>query len=134
MVAANAAGNALHFVALPTVGEAANELSVLSALPSIAGYERGDIINVGGELYELKQHSDDANVYRGQISGDGPSGAHYQGDATFEWEGQPPYNIRVNLPKSILGGTPPMNLYVEVTISDGETTETQLGRAPAQDT
>ena len=78
-------------------------------LPDTTGYSIGDIINVKGELYELVAGDQQRNVYRGVVE---DLTGNLVGDATFQWEETPP-NIRVNLSRAVLGGSPPARIFIE---------------------
>ena len=109
-------------------GGTSNELSVLSALPSVTGYSVGDIINVNGELQELAAGTTDRHLYRGTVA---DRTGNYIGDDFFEWE-EDPANIRAHLSKAVLGATPPDRVFIEVTAktTNGSTlyAETYLDR------
>ena len=98
-------------------------------LPDTTGYSIGDIINVKGELYELVAGDQQRNVYRGVIEDRAGS---LLGDDTFEWETSPA-NIRVNLSRAVLGGSPPARIFIEFH-SGNVYAETGIVRASGSDT
>ena len=111
--------------------KAADELEALAALPAVANYSLGDIVNVSGVLYELVASTLDPHVHRGTV---GDRAGNLIGDDTFEWEGVSPFNIRAALSKAVLGASPPSSLYVEFHSSDGQYAETKMDRASGSDT
>lgn len=120
-------GNSLAFEPEAT-GGAGNKLSVLSALPAVAGYSLRDIINVSGELFELVASATAQNVISGLNSG-APSG--YTGDTTFQWD-ETSQNIRLYIPRAWISSAPSF-LYVVVQTDTGLYDKTVLGRAQADD-
>ena len=60
--------------------EAGRVLEVLASLPAVTGYSVGDIINGGGDLYELVADSDEANVITGTSA---LHNVNFYGDTTF---------------------------------------------------
>ena len=98
-------------------------------LPDTTGYSIGDIINVKGELYELVAGDQQRNVYRGVIE---DRTGNLLGDDTFEWETSPA-NIRVNLSRAVLGGSPPARIFIEFH-SGNVYAETGIVRASGSDT
>ena len=98
-------------------------------LPDTTGYSIGDIINVKGELYELVAGDQQRNVYRGVIE---DRAGNLLGDDTFEWETSPA-NIRVNLSRAVLGGSPPARIFIEFH-SGNVYAETGIVRASGSDT
>ena len=98
-------------------------------LPDTTGYSIGDIINVKGELYELVAGDQARNVYRGVVE---DLAGNLVGDATFQWEETPP-NIRVNLSRAVLGGSPPARIFIEFH-SGNIYAETGIVRASGSDT
>ena len=104
-------------------------LKSLAALPAVATRQVGDIVNVGGALYELVAGTVDPHVYRGVLedrTGD------FVGDDVFNWDDATDA-INANLSKAVLGGSPPATLWVEVH-SGGYYAETELSRASGSDT
>ena len=98
-------------------------------LPDTTGYSIGDIINVKGELYELVAGDQQRNVYRGVVE---DLTGNLVGDSTFQWEETPP-NIRVNLSRAVLGGSPPARIFIEFH-SGNIYAETGIVRASGSDT
>ena len=102
------------------------EIKSVSALPAIAGYSLGDIINVNGVLQELVAGATDPHVHRGIVE---DRSGNFVGDNTFQWE-ESPANINAFLSKAVIGASPPANITVEVIVtgSHGLYSETQLSR------
>ena len=112
----------------------ADALSHVNVLPSIAGFDVGDIINFNGELYELVASTEDANVLRGTLFARTGNyfGTAATGDVDFEFEGVSPFNTRLRIRRTDLP-SPPTNLYIRITLSSGQTADIQMGRAPGSD-
>ena len=126
------ASGALSLLSLAGVVPA---LSTVASLPAITGFTVGDIINVGGELYELVANTDDANILRGTIFQRTGNywGSAATGEVDFEFTGVSPYNIRLNIIKTDLP-SPPHFLYIRITMSSGQTADVNMGRSSASDT
>ena len=107
-----------------------SELEPLAALPAIAGYDVGAIINVSGTLYELVSSTAETNVYNGIIA---DLAGNFIGTDIFSWE-DTPTNVRAALSKAVLGSSPPATLYIEVHTEAGLYAETELARAAGSDT
>ena len=106
------------------------------AIPGIAGYTVGDLVNVDGELYELVEGTD--NLSLNQIAGlAGTPLANYQGDAVFQWNTQAnPGNIRLYIPRGWYVGTDqtiPATLYGELETDNGSFNEIVLARSSGDD-
>lgn len=116
---------------MPEPGGDAHTLEVQAALPAVAGYSVGDVINVSGTLYELVGDGSEGNTWTGPI---GPVGTMY-GQARFNWGVTDPQNIRAYLPNPLPGGVaPPNDLWLRVVLSSGETQSVlRMSRAPADD-
>ncbi len=84
-------------------------LEVRATPPPAADYSRGDVIDVGGALYELVADDADASVVSGAAAA--TSGV-YVGGPLFEWSPTASGHalIRALLPKSALGAPPPAGL------------------------
>ena len=96
-----------------TAADAA-ELDSIDALPAVADYEVGDIVNVQGVLWKLAAGTDDPHVYHGYLT-DGTSAADtpdagYIGDTTFSFDADPPGNIRLYVPTALATDA---NMYLE---------------------
>ena len=126
------ASGALSLLSLAGVVAA---LSTVASLPAITGFTVGDIINVGGELYELVANTDDANVLRGTIFQRMGNywGSAATGEVDFEFTGVSPYNTRLNIIKTDLPSSP-TNLYIKITMSSGQVADIVMGRSSASDT
>ena len=129
------ASGALSLLSPHSPGRWQRELSTAASLPAITGFTVGDIINVGGELYELVANTDDANVLRGTIFQRTGNywGSAATGEVDFEFTGVSPYNIRLNIIKTDLPSLPTY-LYIKITMSSGQVAEIQMGRSSASDT
>ena len=88
---------------------AADKLTALSALPATAGYEVGDVIDVGGVLWRLVAATHPRNEHDGVTQ---QRAGSLIGDDVFEWEGSPP-NVHLEVPVSVVGANPPQTLYVQ---------------------
>ena len=95
---------------IPDEQSSSTELDAVSSLPDVTNYSVGTIINFNGDLYEAVAGTVDRHIYRGTIADRSGS---FVGDDVFEWE-ESPGNIHVNLPKSVLGSSPPNRLFIEV--------------------
>ena len=107
---------------------AANKIASLAAIPAIAGYSVGELVNVSGILWELVANTDEPNVYRTTIQ---QLAGGYIGDANFNWDDG--VNIRAYLLKSVLGQTPPNQLDIRVRTPAGLYSESSVSRAQADD-
>ena len=135
----------------PAPAGAANVLEVRT-VPSTAGFNHGDVINVAGELLVLVDDDTDANVLRGvgaagsddyrgvnAVSGGANNYGSwadpaYQGEVswyTVGGGGSPSWRIR--LPDGPLGGSPPATIYAQVVAADGQTTDVEADRDAARD-
>ena len=103
-----------------------SELHPLSTAPPAAGHQVGDIVNVGGDLYEVRASTDDPSVLRG-VSGADPTDTDYVGvrrvdgaadvgsfadpalRAEFEWlpSADSDYLQRVRLERRLFAAAPP---------------------------
>ena len=105
-----------------------------STTPAITGYDVGDIINVDGDLYELVDDADEANVHRGVAA---QRGANYVGDDLFEWA-PTAENIalmRALLPRSAVGAHPPATIFFRFIAANGyELRNIQINENGARDT
>ena len=122
--------DATNFVDSAAEAGAASELSVLAAVPGIADYSVGDIINVLGVLRVLVAPTDEGNMLRGEAAQSGANRAlilgaswsdpTYDGYADWSLEGDtnPGRNeIRIAIPKSrttTVEANTPATLYVRL--------------------
>ena len=123
-------GNSLRFsppLAMPD--DANTELSVLTAIPAVAGYAIGDIVNVNGELYELVAGGDAQNEISGLNAG-APSG--YTGSTVFQWD-ETSKNIRLYIPQTWITTPAPAILYATVNDDKGLHSFTTLARSSGDD-
>ena len=129
------ASGALSLLSPHSPGRWQRELSTAASLPAITGFTVGDIINVGGELYELVANTDDANILRGTIFKRTGNywGSAATGEVDFEFSGVSPYNIRLNIIKTNLPSLPTY-LYIKITMSSGQVADIVMGRSSASDT
>lgn len=110
-----------------------HELESLAALPAIAGYAVGNIVDVGGELYVLVDETEDSNVHRGTVAA---QGANYLGDDTFQWAptAESIALQRLFIPKTI-GAAPAGPIYFRFVGENGYVIqEVPLNRAAGSDT
>ena len=110
---------------------AGETLVVQASLPSITGFSIGDIINGGGDLYELVADSDEANVITGTSA---LHNVNFYGDTTFEWQAVDPFNMRLNLSKTGVGTSPPARIYGQFSTASGVNAIISLARASGGDT
>ena len=71
------------------------------------------------------------NKYHGIIA---DRGGNYYGDDNFNWETEPPYNIRALFDKDALGTSPPSIIYARITTSEGGGDDIELARSAGRDT
>ena len=71
----------------------------------------------------------DPHIYRGVVA---DRTGNFFGDNVVEWESVSPNNIRINLSKAVLGGSPPASLYIEFN-SGRRFFETKVDRASGSD-
>ena len=127
----------------------ASRVTALSALPAVGSADNGDIVNVGGILWERVEASDSGHTLRltagtsgnyigaqtiGSAADYGSIDGGYKG--TVEWapsaEGVRLQGIRLD--GDVLGqGAPPANLYARFTADSGEVIEAVLPRVPGYD-
>ena len=127
----NASGTALEYAAAAAAG-ANDELTTRASLPATGGFSDGDLINVGGALYELVADTEDPNIYRGVIAANAAGDTGYYGDMTFRFQPTSPFNMRASFSKTGLV-TAPANLYVKYH-SGSEYADIVLNRASGRDT
>ena len=78
-------------------------------LPDVTEYALGDIIAHADSTWVLVAGTVDTHVHHGTISA---LASGWYGDDTFSWR-QGPTGIRAFLPRSVIGTSPPANLYIE---------------------
>ena len=106
----DSAGEALENTDPPS-GGGSDELSVRAALPPVAGFSLGDVVNVGGVLWRLAAGTEDPHVYHGTVE---DLAGNLVGDATFSAETRPS-NVRFNPLAGDIGlNAPTSPLYIEV--------------------
>ena len=91
-------------------------LDVRASLPAITGFDVGDIVNAGGDLYELVDDADENNTITGTSA---LHDTNYYGDSTFSWQAVDPFNMRLNLSKAGVGSSPPARIYGQFTSTAG---------------
>ena len=103
------------------------EVSHLDALPAIAGYSLGALVNYKGVLFELVRGSDDTSTIHGVI--ESLTGG-FTGAPNFKFTSTA---IEVQLPFDVVGSAPPTTVFVEFDDSkSGVHVETLLTRRPGQ--
>ena len=139
VLAVAADGNSLRFVPQASGGGgggSSDELSSRAALPAVAGFSAGDIVNRGGDLYELLASTDATNELAEAFAPVGTVGlpANYVGSPAFHWDADPPGNVRAYLSKAVLGMNPPATIYAHVQAQSGINDDTKLTRSSGSDT
>lgn len=109
----------------------AQRIASLSAIPDPDGYHAGEMVDVGGVLYDLVDDAAESNVHRGVI---GQLDGSYIGDGTFSFDDSSPQNQRAELPKAALGAQPPAYLAGEVRTAGGIYSQIGLARSAGSDT
>ena len=109
-------------------GGGSARLTAIAAVPAIAGYAAGDLVDVAGELYELVDDADESNVargtaaagagsYTGVVSTGGAGDYGSWSDPAYRgaWEWAPSAEgvalQRALLPRGAVGASPPATLY-----------------------
>ena len=142
-------------VEIPGSAGSGSVLSPEAAVPAAAGHTIGEIINVGGDLYELETETDHNRLHGTaaatsdfygvtNIPGDTAAGTWDDPGVTAEflWAAAPDGlktneqapDAKLRLPRSTFTGAPPQHLYVQVQFSDRSVTNYTLTRDPALDT
>ena len=101
------------------------ELDTRAALPGTGGFEVGDIINVGGNLWKLAAAGTDSATHHGTIAS---RTGDLIGDDSFEFDKSA---ISAYLPYDVVGSAPPVTVYAEFD-AGGYHVETLLTRASGQ--
>ena len=90
-----------------------SKLANTGTLPSVTGFNAGDLISLNGVIYTLVGDAQNPNFYHGVIAADAGGDTGYFGDTTFRFQPTDPFNMRGFFPKSELGATAPASLWVK---------------------
>ena len=139
--------NATPFVTFPDAPEVmTGELDALSAIPSPADHDVGDIINYQGTLLELRESTEDPNILHGTIGTPTGTPAGFvrlelpdpDQLAQIQWRSPTAVsgvgNVSVRLEKSVLGASPPATLYARIVAQSRYTEDVVLDRLASNDT